>query len=152
MYYKKSSPSGLNSRIRDVCSPNLRIWSILDEKKNFAERHSDRQTLSRKHAKTAPLKQQFRYPSFSSFRDRDRDKRRDKYSTSSSKSHSNSNTEGGVLSSVLNSDRDIKIDKDKEQAKLEDEMQKRRERIEQWRAEKVSFIYYLSTFIAQNLI
>ena len=86
------------------------------------------------------------------FRDRDRDKRRDKYSTSSSKSHSNSNTEGGVLSSVLNSDRDIKIDKDKEQAKLEDEMQKRRERIEQWRAEKVSFIYYVSTFIAQNLI
>ena len=76
------------------------------------------------------------YASISSFRDRDRDKRRDKYSTSSSKSHSNSNTEGGVLSSVLNSDRDVKIDKDKEQAKLEDEMQKRRERIEQWRAEK----------------
>ena len=92
------------------------------------------------------------YASFTSFRDRDRDKRRDKYSTSSSKSHSNSNTEGGVLSSVLNSDRDIKIDKDKEQAKLEDEMQKRRERIEQWRAEKVPFIYYVSTFKAQNLV
>ena len=92
------------------------------------------------------------YASFTSFRDRDRDKRRDKYSTSSSKSHSNSNTEGGVLSSVLNSDRDIKIDKDKEQAKLEDEMQKRRERIEQWRAEKVPFIYYVSTCIAQYLI
>ena len=37
--------------------------------------------------------------------------------------------------SVLNSDRDVKIDKDKEQQKLEMEMQKRRERIEQWRAE-----------------
>ena len=76
------------------------------------------------------------YKYIPSFRDRDRDKRRDKDSTSSSKSHSKTNTEGGVLSSVLNSDRDIKIDKDKEQAKLEDEMQKRRERIEQWRAEK----------------
>ena len=38
--------------------------------------------------------------------------------------------------SVLNSDKDVKIDKDKEQQKLEMEMTKRRERIEQWRAEK----------------
>ena len=38
--------------------------------------------------------------------------------------------------SVLNADKDVKIDKDKEQQKLEDEMTKRRERIEQWRAEK----------------
>ena len=30
IYYKKSSPSGLNLRIRDVCSPNLQVWSILD--------------------------------------------------------------------------------------------------------------------------
>ena len=34
----------MNSRIRDVCSPNLWISSILDEKKFFAERHSDRLT------------------------------------------------------------------------------------------------------------
>merc|ERR1712212_1303631 len=59
------------------------------------------------------------------------DRKRDKHSGSSTKS----NTEGGVLS-VLNSDRDVKIDKDKEQQKLEMEMTKRRERIEQWRAEK----------------
>ena len=28
--YYKSSPLCLNSRIRDVCSTNLRVWSILD--------------------------------------------------------------------------------------------------------------------------
>ena len=30
MKHYKSSPSGLNSTIRDVCSPNLWVWSILD--------------------------------------------------------------------------------------------------------------------------
>ena len=57
----------------------------------------------------------------------------DKYSPLSS---SKSLSKGGVLSSVLSSEKDVKIDKDKEQEKLEMEMTKRRERIEQWRAEK----------------
>ena len=56
-------------------------------------------------------------------RNRDRD-RRDKKSN---------NTGDGVLSSMIQSE---KIDKDREQEKLEQEMQKRRERIELWRAEK----------------
>ena len=45
--HQPSIPSGLNSRIRDVCSLNLRIWSILYE--NFflqKDRRTDRQRHS----------------------------------------------------------------------------------------------------------
>ena len=49
MYILAFIPWGLNPRIRDVCSPNMRIWSILDEKKFFAERHSDGRTDGNTH-------------------------------------------------------------------------------------------------------
>ena len=73
----------------------------------------------------------FNRRSRSKSRDRERgsrDHRRDKHSSSKS-----NNTGDGVLSSMVHSE---KIDKDKEQEKLEQEMTKRRERIEKWRAEK----------------
>ena len=44
----------LRAWIRDVCSPNLRIWSILDEKK-FLQRdtHSDRWTDRQRHSNSS---------------------------------------------------------------------------------------------------